>query len=191
MPIIDNAYLYYAKIQKPGRKFESEETEWSVDACVDKETAKAWSKAHKKQPHKVFDNDDFERIFKTPPPFPGDEQYVIKVRRKTHYRDKEGELQPVPESANPRVYDSEKNDITDDTLVGNGSKGAVAYEIYENGYGQFGRLKAIRVDTLVPYEGGGGGGVDELFGGKPKASGAKPKRATPAPAANPESDDPF
>lgn len=164
---LNNVVFAYTKIQQPDFKYGStSEKEFSVDCIVDKATAKTWNKAYPKQKAKEIDNDDFERIFKIAPPFEGDEQYVIKLKKPAQYK-KDGETHPVPDQYRPRVFekgnDGKLVDITKDKLVSNGSKGAVSFEENSNDYGTFARLKAIRVDKLIEYKKvGGGASFDEL-----------------------------
>lgn len=165
MATIENCYFYYARIAEPGLKYQTtDQYTYSVDCCVSKTQAKEWNKIFAKQKTKSFDNEEFERIFKTPPPFPEqDEQFIIKLKKEAQYIDKEtGDIVLISQSNRPRVYDSEKNDITQ-TLIGNGSSGGAAYEEFSNNYGNFARLKAIRVDNLVTYEKKAHASEDELF----------------------------
>lgn len=163
MPIIENVVLNYTKIKEPGKKYQSDLLEWSVDAVVSREQAKAWNKEFQKQKAKEFDNEDYLKQFKADSvPFPDqDSQYVIKLKRGTTF--KSGD--PLPEKYRPRVFlnngDGTIKDITKTTLVGNGSRGVVQYDIIENTFGKFAKLGAVRVDSLVEYK-GGGTGVSEL-----------------------------
>lgn len=163
MPVINNAVLNYTKIKEPGKKYQSELLEWSVDAVVSREQAKAWNKEFQKQKAKEIDNADYLKQFKVDSvPFPDqDSQYVIKLKRNTTFKNGD----PVPEKYRPRVYlnngDGTIKDITKTTLVGNGSRGVVQYDIIENTFGRFAKLGAVRVDDLVEYK-GGGAGVSEL-----------------------------
>lgn len=163
--VLKNVVFAYTKIQQPDFKYGSQvEKEFSVDCIVDKATAKAWNKEFPKQKAKVVENDDFEGIFKFPAPYPDqDEQYVIKLKKPAQYK-KDGELHPVPDKYRPRVLMSNGktlDDVTKDILVGNGSTGAVSYELTApNDFGVFARLKAIRVDKLIEYKKESKGGVD-------------------------------
>ena len=47
-------------------------------------------------------------------------------------------------------------DITNTTLVGNGSKGSVSYTVVENKFGTFAKLKALLVTDLIEYQKAGG-----------------------------------
>lgn len=51
----------------------------------------------------------------------------------------------------PRVFDSDGNILDENTLIGNGSKGAVLVEVYDTKMGKGHRLEAIKVYDLVPY----------------------------------------
>ena len=105
MPVMNNATILYCKVQQPTLCFESvDRKEYTVDVCVTKEQAKAWSKKYPKQKHKEFDNADFTKIFKIAPPHPEqDEQFVIKFKKKADYI-KDGVLTQIPDTYKPRVF---------------------------------------------------------------------------------------
>ena len=153
----------YAKIQEPAFKYQSTtEKEFSIDIIVDKETAKAFGKQFPKQKGKQVDNDDFEEIYKMPPPFPDqDEQYVLKLKRPALYKDGK----PLPESYWPKVMQKKGGkavQIPREVLVGNGSTGKVSYDVNENDYGTFAKLKNILVEDLKEYKKTGGSGADDF-----------------------------
>ena len=153
----------YAKIQEPAFKYQSTtEKEFSIDIIVDKETAKAFGKQFPKQKGKRVDNDDFEEIYKMPPPFPDqDEQYVLKLKRPAQYKDGK----PLPESYWPKVMQKKGGkavQIPREVLVGNGSTGKVSYDVNENDYGTFAKLKNILVEDLKEYKKSGGSGADDF-----------------------------
>ena len=153
----------YAKIQEPAFKYQSTtEKEFSIDIIVDKETAKAFGKQFPKQKGKQVDNDDFEEIYKMPPPFPDqDEQYVLKLKRPALYKDGK----PLPESYWPKVMQKKGGkavQIPREVLVGNGSTGKVSYDVNENDYGTFAKLKNILVEDLKEYNKTGGSGADDF-----------------------------
>ena len=146
--------LLYVCIQQPTKKYESDETEWKVSLVVDKKTAKEWNKRFSKQKAKEIDNAEFESTYKIQPPVYGqDEQYVIKISQNTHTADGKAMYQP-------KVYkDIGANnivDITNTTLVGNGSKGSVSYTVVENKFGTFAKLNALLVTDLIEYQKMGG-----------------------------------
>ena len=166
MPVMNNATILYCKVQQPTLCFESvDRKEYTVDVCVTKEQAKAWSKKYPKQKHKEFDNADFTKIFKIDPPHPEqDEQFVIKFKKKADYI-KDGVLTQIPDVYKPRVFvkgsDGKLEDITATKLVSNGSKGVVQFDETTNKFGTFAQLKAIRVDHLIEYK-SAGADYDEL-----------------------------
>lgn len=158
-----SAVFAYAKIQEPAFKYQSTtEKEFSIDLIVDKATAKAFGKQFPKQKGKTVDNDDFEEIYKMPPPFPDqDEQYVLKLKRPAQYKDGK----PLPESYWPKVMQKRGGkavQIPREVLVGNGSTGKVSYDINENDYGTFAKLKNILVEDLKGYKKTGGSGADDF-----------------------------
>ena len=153
----------YAKIQEPAFKYQSTtEKEFSIDIIVDKATAKAFGKQFPKQKGKVVDNDEFEEIYKMPPPFSDqDEQFVLKLKRPAQYKDGK----PLPESYWPKVMQKKGGkavQIPREVLVGNGSTGKVSYDVNENDYGTFAKLKNILVEDLKEYKKTGGSGADDF-----------------------------
>ncbi len=153
----------YAKIQEPAFKYQSTtEKEFSIDIIVDKATAKAFGKQFGKQKGKTVDNDEFEEIYKMPPPFSDqDEQYVLKLKRPAQYKDG----RPLPESYWPKVMQKKGGKavpVPREVLVGNGSVGKVSYDVTENDFGTFAKLKNILVEELVEYKKSGGSGADDF-----------------------------
>lgn len=162
MPVLNDVVFAYAKIAQADTKYQSTEKEYSVDCVVPKSVAKEWNKKYPKQKSKEFDNSDFERIFKIAPPFDGDEQFVIKLKKPAQYKD--GTI--IPDALKPRVFEKGEDgkllDITATKLVANGSKGVAQFDEVTNSFGTFAKLKAIRVDQLIEYKKGGGDSFSEL-----------------------------
>ena len=153
----------YAKIQEPAFKYQSTtEKEFSIDIIVDKVTAKAFGKQFPKQKGKVVDNDEFEEIYKMPPPFSDqDEQFVLKLKRPAQYKDGN----PLPESYWPKVMQKKGGkavQVPREVLVGNGSVGKVSYDVNENDFGTFAKLRNILVEDLKEYKKSGGSGADDF-----------------------------
>ena len=69
-----------------------------------------------------------------------------------------GAIKDIPEQYRPRVFLADENgeleDATFTTLVGNGSKGVVQFDVNTNSFGTFAQLSAIKVDNLVKVEAG-------------------------------------
>ena len=153
----------YAKIQEPAFRYQSTtEKEFSIDIIVDKATAKAFGKQFGKQKGKVVDNDEFEEVYKMPPPFSDqDEQYILKLKRPAQYKDGK----PLPESYWPKVMQKKGGKavpVPREVLVGNGSVGKVSYDVTENDFGTFAKLKNVLVEELVEYKKSGGSGADDF-----------------------------
>lgn len=170
---ISNAGIYYAKITKPAKKYQSDtEFEYVVDVHVDKTTAKAFKKAFPKQPPKEMDYDDFVEKFGAENAIGdvGDEQFFIKLKKPAQYKDKkDGMIKPIPDIYRPRIFQEVNGELVDITFdeskkVANGSKGTILMEVSTNSYGTFAKLKAIRVDNLIVYEGGGSGNAFGALG---------------------------
>lgn len=158
---ISNVTFFWTKIQKPSLKYQSQtEKEFVVDVLVDKATAKAWGKEFPKQKAKEIDNDDFKEKFGAEHAIEGqDEQFIIRLKKGATYKDKEtGAIKDIHEQYRPRVFLADENDELEDvtftTLVGNGSKGVVQFDVNTNSFGTFAQLSAIKVENLVKVEGG-------------------------------------
>lgn len=206
--------ILYAAIQEPKNKYKSEDTEWSVQVAVDKETAKAWKKAYKKQPVKEFDRDEFMTQFKLTELHSSyddvDEFYVVTLKRGTKMKDKKtGEMVPVPDNIGPKVLlrkGSIQEDITKTKLVANGSLGVVSIFHKESSeFGDSAGLKNILITDLIEYVKSGAAGdefgefmeegveADEFGDDAPEEKPAKAAKAEKPAAAKevvkPETDD--
>lgn len=144
--------LLYASIIEPKNKYQSEEKEFCIEVVVDKATAKAHGKQFPKQKPKVVDTSDFKQLYKIDAPFADeDEQYVIKLKKPAQYKDGT----PIKKEHQPKVYIKQNGKavpLAEGVLVGNGSKGQVSFDITENSYGVFAKLKAVLVEELVEYK---------------------------------------
>jgi len=174
---INNVIFYYTKLQDGSYKYQSKtEKEFTVDCVVDKATAKSFKKIFPKNGYREIETDEFQDKFKTAPPFPDeDEQYVVKLKTDAQMRRDvpkhnlvAGDLIPYEWNTRPKVFEPSDDgkgvvDITMLKLVGNGSKGDVAFTIMENSYGQFPKLSGILVKELVEYVGSNSTG-DSDFG---------------------------
>lgn len=157
--------LCYMKVVEPVNKYQSEEKEFTLDLVVDKATFKEWGKRFPKQKGKAIDTEDFEGIFKIKPPFPDqDEQFVIKMKRPAQYKDGS----PLPKQYWPKVLVRNESGkvvpVAEGVLVANGSKGQVSFDVTENSYGNFSRLKNILVTDLIEYKKAGGSDPAADFG---------------------------
>lgn len=162
MALIENVTFLYAKVQNPVPAYNKIDSEWSVDVVASKADAKKIKKDFPKTSLKEFDNADFTEKFGIEPPFPKqDEQFILKFKKSHIKNGKE-----TPEKYRPRVIQQvgdEREDITFDKLVGNGSKGTLSYRIKETDtYGNFAELQAILVTDLVEYQSKAGGVVDDF-----------------------------
>jgi len=93
------------------------------------------------------------------------------------------------------IYNSENEDWDDSTLIGNGSRVVAKLTIADFGRGKKKAIwtNAIRVEELVPHEGGssGGNGFSDFDGSAPKSP-SKPRAKAPpktAAKADPKLDD--
>lgn len=158
----------YAKVQEPSLKYQSDtEKEFSIDVIVDKATAKAFGKQFPKQKGKVIDTSDFKEIYKIDPPFPDqDEQYILKLKKPAQFNDKAtGSMKAIPEIYWPKIVVKKNGKavpLARDVLIANGSMGKVSYEVNENSYGTFAKLKNILVEDLIEYKKADASGADDF-----------------------------
>lgn len=161
---ISEAYLYWTRIQepdygqnpdkKPIDALDKQEFRYKVVACVSKEVFQEFVKKYPKKKSAPIENDDFLAKMKVDTvPFPNQPmQYVITFKQKVYKND--GQL--MPDSLRPRVHqyiNGVQTDITQTTLVGNGSKGIVRYSVWtrsENSPPTV-SLYAVCVTDLVEY----------------------------------------
>lgn len=164
MALIENVTFLFAKVQNPVPAFNKVDSEWTVDVVCSKADAKKVKKEFPKTSLKEFDNADFTEKFGIEPPFPSqDEQFILKFK-KSHIKNG----QETPEKYRPRVIqqleDGNREDITFDKLIGNGSKGTMSYRVKETkDYGNFVELQALLITDLVEYK-SKAGSVTEDFG---------------------------
>jgi len=178
----------YAKVNEPAKKYQSEDTEFSIDVIVDKATYKAFGKQFQKQKGKVVDNDEFETLYKIKPVFEDqDEQYILKLKKAATYKDGN----EIPKQYWPKVL-QKVNDkavpLPEGVLISNGSVGKVSYEVNENSYGTFAKLKAVLVEKLIEYKKQGGDAAED-FGLETDYAGGEfneePSKATVKPTEKP------
>ena len=181
--------LAYAKIAQPDLKYQSKDTEYSVQVIVDEDTADAWNEEFKKQPAKKIKVADFEEKYRFPCPIEGVKNvFAITLKRDCT---KDGELF-YPENR-PKVLldtsDGERIDITESRLIANGSVGKVSYRINDNDYGTFAKLNNILMDEdgFVEYVSKGGGASGSEFGDE-KPIKKEPAKASATQARKPKDD---
>lgn len=152
-----SGYLHYVSCKRAQKMYQSEEKQWKVDVEISKADAKAFKKKYKSQERAVkeLDTEEFKEKYKVDPQMSkDDEHYVVTIKQPC-------KIKGQPFGRPPRVFmagaDGKLQDITKTTEVGNGSKGIVQVnEIISKAWGTTSvRLANIRVDDLVPYEGGG------------------------------------
>jgi len=148
MAVLKNVQVRWAQIQAPDTRYDPQ---WSVDALLTKEQAKAISDAAKKVHKKgvKIKKDD-------------DGQLYYKFSRKVDKADGSGENKA------PRCIDGQKNPVTD--LIGNGSLCNIQYSVFpwDNKFGTGVGIDfaGIQVLELVSF----GGDADE-FGVEGEAEG--------------------
>lgn len=182
--------LVYVCIQTPNKKYQSEEKEFSVGVVVDEDTADNWNEQFPKQPAKVVKTSDFKDEYKIDAPFPSEKkQYVIRLKKPAQYADGN----PLPDQYKPKVFvrngDGDLEDVTMSVLPANGSVGVVSYEVKENSYGSFAKLRNVLVEEMIEYKKAGADPASDFGGssapkkqdsGFDEAPAAKPQRKAPA-----------
>ena len=170
---ITGATLVYIKIKDGDLKYQSQDKEYSVDAVVDKATAKAFKKEFPKNGFKEIDTADFKEKYKIDPPLPNeDEQYVIKLATNvTAAVDiknaqqqvvlKKGAVIPFDWASRPKIYEQLDEGVAEITfdperIPANGSVGDIAFASSTNDFGTFPKLSGLLVTSLIPYEGKSG-----------------------------------
>jgi len=160
--------LHYVCISRPQNAYQSDEKQWKVDVEISKTDAKAFKKKYKSQDRAVkeYDTEEFKAKYKVDPQISkGDEHYTVTLKQSCKINGK-------PFGRPPRVLMAGDNgklqDVTKKFDVGNGSLGVVQITEIESRKWETtsAKLANVRVDTLVPYEGGGAdlselGDVDE------------------------------
>jgi hypothetical protein len=148
-----NGVFAFAKIARPDFKYQSKDTEYSVQIIVDEDEADEWDEKFKKQPAKKIKVADFESIYKFPCPIQGAKNvYAITLKRDAVVDGEEF----FPETRPKVLLDTTEGrvDITESRLIANGSKGKVSYRVSSNDYGTFARLQNILMneEDFIEYE---------------------------------------
>lgn len=160
--------LHYTSIGTPQKMYQSEEKQWKVDVEITKADAKAFKKKYKSQDRAVkeYDTEEFKEKYKVDPQISkGEEHFTVTLKQAC-------KINGEPFGRPPRVLmvgdNGKLQDVTKKLRVGNGSLGVVQItEVESKKWGTTSaKLANVRVDTLVPYEGGGAdlselGDVDE------------------------------
>lgn len=152
-------YIHYCQIRNPGLKWESTDKHWSVQVEVTEKDMKAFKKQcpASKDAIKEYTTAEFKKQFKCDPqaaPKDSDEHFVIRIKQDCKINGKPFENPPKVVMKNSK---GKLENITKTTDVGNGSEGVVQFNIYESKKWKTksAKLANVRIDTLVPYEGGG------------------------------------
>lgn len=154
---VKDCVFVYVRLKNGVRKYQSEDTEYSVNVVVDKATAREMKKEFPQNKPKEVPTESFEESYKIPAPFPDqDDQFVFKFATGTHF-EKDGEkiAKPYAWTGRPKVYlpvEGGVKDVTMNTLVANGSRGDLAFNITENSYGKSRHLLGILVKDLIELE---------------------------------------
>lgn len=155
---LENVFFYFSRVAEPIQKYQTtgdENKEYVVTVVVSKDQFKTFTDSFPSKKTTPIENDEFETKYKTKPPFPNQPmQYVLKFKQRAFKKDGT----PMPDSLRPKVYqfiDNVQTDITN-TLIGNGSKGTVRYQVWTPTKGVDPKpsvnLSNILITELVPYE---------------------------------------
>lgn len=197
--------LVYAKLAQADTKYQSKDTEYSVEVIISEDQADEWDAKFKKQPSKKIKAAEFEDKYKikVPKQFAGEKNlYSIKLKKDAVV---DG-VEFYPEFR-PKVLldtkDGERVEITTSRLIANGSTGKVSYRVTSNDFGTFAKLANVLMDEdgFIEFESKGGGGPGSEFGGakptkvepenKAATQARKPKEEVKAPVVDESEEYPF
>jgi len=123
---------------------------FAIEFFTDKSTYKDIKKKYKKVVTEEIDNDDIERRFHIPVPFPdSDEQFKVTMYVGAERKNKNGEMMEMWKddymnlNLRPKAYDSEGNNITKNYFI-NGAKGSITFNESVN-------MKGTKNQYLHPY----------------------------------------
>lgn len=144
--------MVYVQLDTPKPCFDAEKgTEYKASIVVSEDDADEWNDAYPKQKAKEVKTSEFESVYKVAAPFADQrKQYIITLRKNT----KLANGNPVPPQYTPKVFQQKGKilaDITNTTLVANGSEGQISVDHYDAKMGPVARLKNVKVDTLIEY----------------------------------------
>lgn len=155
--------LVYVHVQEPVEAFHKPNTPkkpplWQAsvvitDKAVRKEFVNFGKSLDTLVSCKEIDIAELEEKYKIPAPEgAGDEVWIVTLRKSTMLGNT-GD--PVPEKYKPKVFEKQGNvlvDITNTKLVGNGSKGAISFDVFhkKDGTGSI-YLKNVLVTDLIEY----------------------------------------
>lgn len=177
--VITNQYdkvegmLLYTSIQKPVDAYQKPGTdpkpkEWKVSVVLTDEDyvdeLEEWAAGiNCKLSLKKIKTASFEEIYKVAPPEDAGKNVWVWTLRKSTELGKTGN--PVPPKFRPKVYQRKGNtlvDVTNDVLVGNGSKGIVSTDLFVRNNGSASiYLKNVLVTDLIEYISNSGEGYVE------------------------------
>lgn len=189
--------VVYGKIAQADKKYESEDTEFSIGIIVNEDFADDWDAKFSKQPAKKIKAADFEAKYKIPLPeeFKG-EKNVFQITLK---RDAVVKGEPFYPESYPKVFldtkDGDRLDITNSRLIANGSRGKISYRVNANKFGTFARLANVLFDEdgFIEYESKGGPGAEfgdnkpvKVEPAKESVTNARPQKSQDQPSTSPQ-----
>lgn len=161
---IEDGTLLYTQLQEGELAFGSEtDRNLSVQVAVTEETAKNWKATFPKNGYREVPNDQFEKAYKTEPPYPEeDNQHVLKLKSRGTYQQDDperdiqaGDVVPYDTLSRPKLYevvDGKPQDITKTVQPANGSRGVVAFRATTNKFGTFPVLSGVLATELIEAE---------------------------------------
>lgn len=161
---IEEATLLYVNMQEGELAFGSEtDRQLTVQVAVTEDTARNWKATFPKNGYREVPNDQFEKAYKTNPPYPEEEkQHVLKLKSRGTYQQDDpereiraGDVVPYESPSRPKLYevvDGKPVDVTMTTQPANGSRGVVAFRATNNKFGTFPVLSGVLVTELIEAE---------------------------------------
>ena len=190
--------LLYVSIQEAAKAYQKPGTdpkpdEWKVSVVLTDEdyvdSLEEWAtKIDCKLSLKKVKTASFTETYKVQPPEDAGKNVWVWTLRKSTELGKTGK--PVPDKFKPKVYERKGNtllDITNSTLIGNGSKGVVSTDLFVRNNGSCSiYLKNVLVTDLIEYIKGESGSdyVEGSEFGIPVAGAEDTPEPTPKPSAN-------
>lgn len=161
---IEDGTLLYVNMQEGELAFGSEtDRQLTVQVAVTEDTARNWKATFPKNGYREVPNDQFQKAYKTDPPYPEEEnQHVLKLKSRGTYQQDDperdiraGDIVPYDSPSRPKLYevvDGKPVDITQTTQPANGSRGVVAFRATNNKFGTFPVLSGVLVTELIEAE---------------------------------------
>jgi len=151
--------LAFVKLKTAQKKYESEETEYTINFFSNEDFSDDWGDRFPKASIKKIKTEEFADKYGFEAPYPdAKRQYVLKSSVRAQMEDKGSDKMvdvPYDYSMRPKVkqvVDGKIFDITMKGNVGNGSSANLLFKEAGNKYGNFAYLQEVLITELVEYK---------------------------------------